>query len=374
MKKISIKRTLKRLYNIIIVILIFIIAALLTVFIVHKYLSAKEYNMLKDAGYVNSVSAGDYNLNVCMYGKENGKHTIVGIAGMGSNDFAVSVKPFMDKFADENRIVVIDRAGYGMSDDTTEEQNIERIVSDYRTVLKNSSCTAPYILVAHSLGGDYATYWANAYPDEIEAVVYFDPSYILGDTTIIDNHPGEEVWWEESMSGADPIFRQMGLARVYMEITDVKPWVSATSTTCPNYMKAFWEHSVSTFAQNSEASCSVKNMKNTASILKANDIPKLYIDANYYTKESMTEYFGFLYNSGMTHFDTDINPENTAEMDRLWEIIGKANRETYIRFIKSYMEKLGNCQYANISGDHYIYAYKTDEVEQAVRSFFDSIE
>lgn len=64
MKKISIKRTLKRLYNIIIVILIFIIAALLTVFIVHKYLSAKEYNMLKDAGYVNSVSAGDYNLIV----------------------------------------------------------------------------------------------------------------------------------------------------------------------------------------------------------------------------------------------------------------------------------------------------------------------
>jgi hypothetical protein len=34
------------------------------------------------------------------------------------------------------------------------------------------------------------------------------------------------------------------------------------------------------------------------------------------------------------------------------------------RFIKSYVEKLGNCQYVNVSGDHCIYAYKTDEVER----------
>jgi hypothetical protein len=61
-------------------------------------------------------------------------------------------------------------------------------------------------------------------------------------------------------------------------------------------------------------------------------------------------------------------------MDRLWEINSKANAETYERYIKSYMEKLGNCQYVNISGDHYIYAYKTDEVEAAVRSFIDGLE
>jgi hypothetical protein len=134
-------------------------------------------------------------------------------------------------------------------------------------------------------------------------------------------------------------------------------------------MKAMWEHSMSTFAQNSENDCSAENMKKTESVLKPNDIPKLYIDAACYTKEEMVDYYGFLYNSGMTHFVEDINPENTAEMDRLWEIKGKNNNENYERYIKSYIEKLGNCQYVNISGDHYIYAYKTDEVEQAVREF-----
>jgi pimeloyl-ACP methyl ester carboxylesterase len=141
------------------------------IFAVHKYLSAKEYNMLKAAGYVNPVSVGNYDLNACIYGNEEGRHTIVGISGMGVNDFAVTVRPFMERFTDENKIVVIDRAGYGMSDDIKIPQTVAQIVSDYRTALKNSGCEAPYLLVAHSLGGDYATYWENTYPDEIEGVV-----------------------------------------------------------------------------------------------------------------------------------------------------------------------------------------------------------
>jgi pimeloyl-ACP methyl ester carboxylesterase len=367
------KKCLKAVQKILLILLGMIVIALLVIFAVHKYLSAKEYNMLKDAGYINAVSAGNYNLNVCIYGNEDGKHTIVGISGMGCSDFAVTVKPFMERFAD-NKIVVIDRAGYGMSDDTKIPQTVEQIVSDYRTVLKNSGCEAPYILVAHSLGGDYATYWENTYPDEIEGVVYFDPNDVLGDITIIDDHPGGQVWWEDEMSSADPIFNKMGLARIYMEMTDVKLWISPVLTDHPEYMKAFDEHSASTFAQNSESECSAENMRKTSEILKPNDIPKLYIDATYYTKEDMVSYLGFLYDSGMTHFTTDINPENTAEMDRLWEINGKANAENYERYIKSYVEKLGNCQYLNISGDHFIYAYKTDEVETAVRSFIDGLE
>ncbi len=350
-----------------------ILAALLAVFIFHRIMSAAEYDALKEAGYVSRVSVGDYSLNACIYGNNDGNHTIVGISGMGSCDFAVLVKPFMDRLADNNKIAVIDRAGYGMSDDTTAEQTVGQIVSDYRTALNNSGCKAPYILAAHSLGGDYATYWENAYPDEIEAVVYFDPSYVLGDTSIIDNHPNEQVWWEDNVNNADPIFAKMGLARIYMEISGIQPWVSPISadTICG---KAFWEHSVSSFAQNSESLCSAENMKKTEAILKANDIPKLYIDANYYTKDDMVEYFGFLYDSGMTDFDTDINPENTAETERLWEIIESSNKSAYERFIKPYTEKLGNCLYANIPGDHYVFAYKTDEAAQAVRSFIDGLE
>jgi hypothetical protein len=47
----------------------------------------------------------------------------------------------------------------------------------------------------------------------------------------------------------------------------------------------------------------------------------------------------------------------------------------FAKFIKIVRNTiLGNCQYVNISGDHYIYAYKTDEVETAVRSFIEGLE
>jgi pimeloyl-ACP methyl ester carboxylesterase len=368
------KKKVKAVWKIVLTLMTVVVVVLLLIFTVHKYQSGREYELLNAAGYVNSVSTGEYNLNVCMYGNSESNHTIVGISGMGSSDFAVTVRPFMERFSDEYKIVVIDRAGYGMSDDTTVSQTVEQVVYDYRTVLQKAGCTVPYILMAHSLGGDYATYWENAYPDEIEAVVYFDPDNIPGDITEIDDHPGEQVWWEEPMSSEDPVFCKMGLARVYMEFTDNKPWISAVSQEHADYRKAFWEHSASTFAQNSEASCYADNMKKIDEMLKANDIPKLYIDAAYYTKEDMIDYFGFLYNSGMTQFVEDINPENTAEMDRLWEINGKANRKSRERFIDSYIEKLGNCKYVNIPGDHYIYAYKTDEVEQAVSEFLEEPE
>lgn len=365
------KKIFKIIRNIILVILAVTVIFLLTVFIVHTVKSSQERTMLEQAGYVNPVSVGEYSVNVNLYGNENGKYTMVGISGMGSNDFAVTVKPFMEKFSDKNRIAVIDRAGYGMSDDTNTEQTTERIVSDYRTALKKSGCKAPYILVAHSLGGDYATYWENTYPDEIKAVIYFDPNYVLGDSAIIDETI-DEAWWGETPNSLDPVFQKIGLARLYAEFAE-KPWISIIKTDNEEHKKAFWEHSMSTFAQNSEQTCSIENMKKTASVLKANDIPKLYIDASYYTKEDMIEYYGNLYESGLANFDTDINPENTENMDRIWQIRSKSNQETYDRFIKSYVQKLGNCKYVNISGDHYIYSYKLDEVSKVCAEFLDEI-
>lgn len=112
------QKTVKFIRNILILIFIVIIIALIVIFASHKVISANEYKDLENAGYVNLVSVGDYRLNTCIYGNLNSDQTIVGISGMGVSDFAVTVKPFMEKFADEYRIAIVDRAGYGLSDDT----------------------------------------------------------------------------------------------------------------------------------------------------------------------------------------------------------------------------------------------------------------
>ena len=61
-----------------------------------------------------------------------------------------------------------------MSSDTKEERTVEEIVEEYRMALKYSTSTKQYILMAHSIGGMYAEYWASLYPDEVEAIIYLD--------------------------------------------------------------------------------------------------------------------------------------------------------------------------------------------------------
>ena len=88
------KKAGKIIRNIVIILLCVLVLFVGVVFAVHQFLSYQERKLLEQAGYIHSVSAGEYNLNVQLYGKENGKHTIVGISGMGSSDFAVQIKPY----------------------------------------------------------------------------------------------------------------------------------------------------------------------------------------------------------------------------------------------------------------------------------------
>ena len=64
----------------------------LGIFVFHTVQSRKEFQLLKEEGYYNPVSVGDYCLNVAKFGNENGKHTVVGLAGLGMGDYAVAAR------------------------------------------------------------------------------------------------------------------------------------------------------------------------------------------------------------------------------------------------------------------------------------------
>ena len=67
------------------VLLVLLAAALLftlATFIIHSIKTGEEIALLKEKGYYNPVSVGDYSLNVSQFGNPDGKHTIVGLAGL----------------------------------------------------------------------------------------------------------------------------------------------------------------------------------------------------------------------------------------------------------------------------------------------------
>ena len=98
---------------------------------------------------------------------------------MGIDDYPIGMYFVNNELKADNLLVYIDRAGYGVSEDTTIPQTVERVVEDYRQVLIDMRIEGPYVLMPHSLGSVYATYWAMKYPDEIEAVIYIDGTTIV---------------------------------------------------------------------------------------------------------------------------------------------------------------------------------------------------
>lgn len=58
----------------------------------------------------------------------------------------------------KNLISFGDHAGYGLSDDSAQDMTAEQVISDDRAALQNAGVEAPYLLLAHSMGGKYAAY------------------------------------------------------------------------------------------------------------------------------------------------------------------------------------------------------------------------
>jgi hypothetical protein len=126
------KRTIKITGKIILILLAALLIFTVVTCIVHYVKTNEELDILQQNGLYNPVSVGDYSLNVAKFGNKDGKHTIVAMAGLGMGDCSVSMRQMTACLEEDNLVVFIDRAGYGLSDDTNNEMTLEYIVEDYR--------------------------------------------------------------------------------------------------------------------------------------------------------------------------------------------------------------------------------------------------
>lgn len=154
--------------------------------IVHTMTTSKEKGELSDDGYINTVTVNGKDLNYNAYGNRDGEHVIVTISGLSVHDYGVMSHYVTDSQSEDNYIVNIDREGYGFSEDSFEEQTAEHIVDTYRSALKEIGVEGPYVLLPHSIGGIYATYWECTYPEEIEGIVFLDTTEITEDAFFED--------------------------------------------------------------------------------------------------------------------------------------------------------------------------------------------
>ncbi|GKU84034.1 alpha/beta hydrolase [Niallia sp. NCCP-28] len=160
-------KVLKRLFGGFIVFILFVSVS---VFGYHRYQLGKESEAMDSKG--TFIEFQNKKLNV--YNKGDGEDTFVFMSGSGIAAPVYEMKGLYSKFLKENKIAVVERAGYGYSDVFEDNRDIDTILEQTRNALIQSGSKPPYILMPHSISGIEAIYWAQKYPNEVKAIIALD--------------------------------------------------------------------------------------------------------------------------------------------------------------------------------------------------------
>lgn len=349
--------------KILIIIVILVVLFVAGVFIFHTIQNSDEMEMLEAAGYYNPVSVGDYSLNVVKFGNKEGKHTVVGMAGLYSGDFAVAMRKSTRQLEEDNLVVFVDRAGYGFSEDSSEDMTLENIVEDYRKALKNAGIEAPYVLMGHSIGGAYATYWESRYPEEIEGVIFVDGSELSANAF--------SDYTETSENMIEVLLSKAGLSRfVYKDFFYRYPDIYSEEE--QNLADALILRTMDSFSPCSEEKLIAENAQKAFSSIVKNDIPKLYICSS----------LGFDSRQSIEDYNKWINRQidkNSLKMEKKLEVYEDDDQslqeqlDNYSRQreerLQPYVDSLGNCTLTLLGGDHVIYQQKPEELGELMAQF-----
>lgn len=319
MKKVG-KRVMKT-----IMILIAILAAFLVVsFIRHKICLEKEKNLRTPLGELVEVDGH----NMSVYAEGEGKHTLVFLSGGGTCSPILDFKSLYSLLSDDYRIVVVEKFGYGFSDVVDCDRDIDTILRQTRTALQKAGIDGPYVLCPHSMSGIEALYWAQQYPEEVEAIIGLDmavPEYYA------------EMKISMPVTKLGQYSAALGITRWIPGVSEGAAVKAGTLTEEEKAIyRAVFYNRTATVTMISET----EEIKKNAEIVKENGVPQVPM-------------LLFLSDgSGGTGFDEEI-----------WRSIPK-----------EYISGLDKASYVELDCPHYVQDYKYDEISKEIRNFIGDTE
>jgi pimeloyl-ACP methyl ester carboxylesterase len=119
-----------------------------------------------------AVDIGGRSLNIDCSG-EGSPAVILLPTHFGGYGGYFKVRPEVAKFT---RVCWYDRAGEGWSDSPPAPPTSASITNDLHELLQRAPVPGPYVLVGHSIGGDFARIYAGRFPAEVAGLVLLDSS------------------------------------------------------------------------------------------------------------------------------------------------------------------------------------------------------
>ena len=147
-----------------------VLVLLLASFIYHRLALQREKASLDPMGQMVSVNGHDMSVFV----KGNGPQTLVFLSGAGTASPILDFKDLYDGLSKQYKIVVVERAGYGYSEDTSKSRDVSEVLSETRQALAKAHVSGPYIILSHSMASLETLLWQEKYPSEIQAIIGLD--------------------------------------------------------------------------------------------------------------------------------------------------------------------------------------------------------
>lgn len=314
MKKILVK-SLK------VILIIFAIIVLLVIisFVRHKICSSNEKDLLTPLGEL--VEVNGYNMSV--YTEGSGDKTLVFMSGGGTCSPILDFKSLYSLLSNEYKIAVVEKFGYGFSDVVDENRDVDTILSETRMALDKAGIESPYVLCPHSMSGLEALYWAQKYPQEVEAIVGLDMAV-----------PG----YYDEMNISIPIMKlghygaALGITRWIPSLaeSDAIKFGTLSDKEKEIYRALFYQRTA-TVTMINEA----KVVKDNANVVKENGIPQL----------------------PMLLFISD-GSGGTGFTEEKWRSIPK-----------EYITGSDNAIYIELDCPHYVHDYEYEEISKEIRNF-----
>ena len=109
-----------------------------------------------------------------VYVKGEGPETIVFLSGAGIASPILDFKNLSDPLSKKYKVVVVERAGYGFSEDSDQSRDVMEVLSETRQALSQAEVSGPYVIVSHSMASLESLAWQEKYPNEVRAVIGLD--------------------------------------------------------------------------------------------------------------------------------------------------------------------------------------------------------
>ena len=136
----------------------------------HQLSLQKESKLLTPIG--KEVTVNGHQMNV--YIKGEGSETIVFLSGAGIASPILDFKNLTDSLSKKYKVVVVERSGYGFSEDSNQSRDVMEVLSETRQALSQANVTGPFIILSHSMASLESLTWQEKYPDEVKALVGLD--------------------------------------------------------------------------------------------------------------------------------------------------------------------------------------------------------